>query len=439
MTAEETRRLQLTPAAMIPSRRQRWLWENRIPLGTATVFAGRGGEGKSTFALYVAALLNKGELAGDLVGVKGDVLIISHEDDWSTVMNPRLMGAGANLHAVHKLSVETTIDELTSETIPALPLDLALIREAIETTGARLLIIDPITSTIGGDLYKVADVRRALDPLTALAQELDIAVIGIMHFNKGGGNASDKLSGSHGFRDAVRSVLLFATDEETEQRIVTLDKSNYSQERGSSFAFNLVSTNVYTDDGAMTEVGTVQYLGDTDVTVNDIINRVAGDAEAHEDRNAAQAFLLDYLHGRDDREAPAGDVLKAGRAAGFSDQELKDARRRCRAPRIASQKSGFGGGWVWAISDEGGTQGGQGGAPSTGDTFATFTPPSAPREPAHEEVAPVSYLDHRPAIVTRVDMFCPVCEQPAGMKHPGYCDTTDTAHANHRADQKASV
>ncbi len=207
----DQRDLLLTPASQIPTRRQAWLWAGRIPLGTTTIFAGRGGEGKSTFALYLAALINKGELDGDLHGTAYPVLIISHEDDWSTVMNPRLISAGANLDHVYQVRVRMTVDEITSETVPAFPLDLQLSRDAVEQTGAKLIIVDPITSTISGDLHKVTDVRRSLDPLTQLAQDLELAVIGIMHFNKGTGNASDKLSGSHGFRDAVRSVLLFAT------------------------------------------------------------------------------------------------------------------------------------------------------------------------------------------------------------------------------------
>ncbi|MBO0979900.1 AAA family ATPase [Microbacterium sp. SD291] len=437
----DQRDLLLTPASQIPTRRQAWLWAGRIPLGTTTIFAGRGGEGKSTFALYLAALINKGELEGDLHGNGYPVLIVSHEDDWSTVMNPRLIGAGANLDHVYQVKVRMTIDETTSETVPAFPIDLQLIRDAVEQTGARMIIIDPITSTISGDLHKVTDVRRALDPLTQLAQALEIAVIGIMHFNKGTGNASDKLSGSHGFRDAVRSVLLFATDDETGQRVVTLDKANYSQDRGASFAFNLISTPVYTDDGACSDIGVVQYLGDTDVTVSDIINRTAnGDAETVDDRNAAQAFLLDYLRDRDGYEAAASDVIKAGRAAGFSEQEIKDARRRCRNPRVASQKSGGRGiGWVWAISPEGGTKGGEGGTVPNPATFATFTPPLTQAAADDKEVAPVSYLDYRPAIIDRADMTCPVCSEPVSMNNPGYCDTIDTAHANYRADHPVTA
>ncbi|MGL3150665.1 AAA family ATPase [Microbacterium sp. A82] len=426
----DARQLLLTPASQIPIRRQRWFWQDRVPMGTATIFAGHGGEGKSTFALYLSALAIKGELEGDLRGIGSNILIISHEDDWGTVMNPRLVGAGASLDNVFRLSVETTVDEVTAETVPALPMDLNLIRQAITDTDARLLIIDPITSTIGGDLYKVADVRRALDPLAALAQELDIAVIGIMHFNKGTGNASNKLSGSHGFRDVVRSLLLFATDDETEQRIVTVDKSNYSKERGASFAFNLVSTDVAAADGEITSVGAVEYLGETDISVSDIINRMPSETEGVSDeRNAAQAFLLDYFNGREAFEAAAGDVLKAGRAAGFTDTDIKNARRRCRNPRIESQKSGFGAGWVWAIVHEGVTEGAQGATSQKGDTLGTFVTPSTPREPQGSQG---SHLSERENYEN--DGFCPVCAEPVGMINLDYCDTSDTAHANHRAD-----
>ena len=387
---DATRELRITPASHIQSRRQRWLWADRIPLGTVTIFAGRGGEGKSTFGLHIGSETIRGNLPGDLQGVASPFLVVSHEDDWATVMKPRLIGAGADPDYAYKVGVRVTVDESTHETVPALPIDVELLRDAVTQTGAKLIMIDPITATIGGDMHKVADVRRALDPLATLAQELEIAVVAIMHFNKGAGNVSDKLSGSHAFRDLSRSVLLFATDDETGQRIVSVDKSNYSAERGSSFAFNLTSVLVDTDDGETTSVARVDYLGDTDLNVADIVNRAQDSGTENEDRNAAQAFVLDYLRGVEALEAKAGDVLKAGRAAGFSDQDIKDARRRCRNPRIASQKSGFGGGWVWALEFEGGNHGGEGVNSPDPATIATFSPPSVAERldlPLVEEVA----------------------------------------------------
>ena len=63
------------------------------------------------------------------------------------------------------------IDKETHETVPEFPLDVARIRAAITATNAGLVIVDPITASIGGDLHKVADVRRSLDPLVRVAQE----------------------------------------------------------------------------------------------------------------------------------------------------------------------------------------------------------------------------------------------------------------------------
>lgn len=389
---DEVRELLLTPASQIETKRQRWLWRDRIPLGTCTGFAGRGGEGKSTFALYLTALANRGHLEGDLKGRKIPALIISHEDDWSTVMNPRLQGAGADLDHVYKLSIQTVVDETTLETVPALPLDLQLIRQAVTETGARLIIVDPLTATIGGDLHKLADVRRAIDPLTALAQELDIAVIAILHFNKGQGNASDKVAGSHAFRDAFRSLLLFATDDESGERIVTVDKSNYSQEKGESFAFNLVSQTVHTDDGEQTDVGVVQFLGATDKNVSEIINRQHGEDGDDDDRHAAQQFLLDYLKGKAGYEANAAEAIKAGRAAGFNETEMKNARKRCKSPKIASRKSGFGAGWVWGIE----TDEPQGVTKASKVSLSRKTTPSTPSTtPSEPQLATVTPIGDR--------------------------------------------
>lgn len=338
----ETRELWLTAASAIQSRRQRWLWSGRVPVGTVTVFAGRGGEGKSTFALYLGAMANHGLLDGDFAGTPSPMLILSHEDDWGTVMKPRLVAAGADMDAAYRVAIRSTIDAVTSETIPALPLDIARIRQAVEETGARLVILDPLTSTMSGDPNKLADVRAGLNPLSALAQELDIAVVAIMHLRKGAGNVSDLVSGSHAFRDVARSMLVFATDDETGDRVVTLDKSNYSEERGTSFAFRLRSTTVATDDGESSAVATVEFLGDTDLTAGDIFNRVT-DSDA-DDRSETDRWLIGFMedHGG---IALANDIRKAAARDGMSWDSVKRSSRRI----TDKAKVGFQGAWTWTL------------------------------------------------------------------------------------------
>ena len=337
------RALLLTAAANIRSSRQRWLWDGIIPLGTLALFAGRGGEGKSSFALHLAAKLNAGDLEGDFRGQPHAVLIAALEDDWGTIMKPRLVAAGADLNKTFKLGIAATVDETTRETVPTLPLDIGLIKEAIIQTGARMVILDPATSLMVGDLNKREDVRRSLDGLLAVAQETECTVVLIVHFAKGQGNVSEKISGSHALRDAARSVLLFATDEETGNRVVSMDKSNYSKHAAESFAFQLLDAAVETDDGETTHVARVNYLGVSDVTVSDIVNRGTDDG-AESDRSEAERWLVSYLedqHG----SAPARDILKAARGDGLETQTVQRASRKV----TSKAKSGFQGQWVWTL------------------------------------------------------------------------------------------
>lgn len=372
------RRAKVTPASGIRMERQRWFWDQRIPAGTIAVFAGKGGEGKSTFAFHLVAEATRGRLAGDHYGKPIPVLIWSGEDRWESVTLPRLHAAEANLNHVFKLDIESTVDADTLEVTPNLPADLPHVQDAIEQTGAGLVILDPLSSTMGGDLNKESDVRRTLDGLARLAHTTDTVILAVRHFNKGAGNASDKMSGSHAFRDAARSVFLFAADEESGQRIVSQDKGNYSEHGSGSLAFALDSIEVPMDDGTIATAARVVILGDSDVSVSDIINR-APVGEDTDDRNAAQAFIVDYLRGIDVQEAAASDVLKAGRAAGFSDNEIKHARNRCKHPRIESRKAGFGrAGWVWAIVPEGATEDATSSRTGTNGTYGTYADPVAP-------------------------------------------------------------
>ncbi|WP_442867675.1 AAA family ATPase [Citricoccus sp. NR2] len=380
----------MTRASTIRPRRQRWFWKPEghgvIPLGTGTIAAGVGGEGKSTFMLDLAAQLTRGELPGDLHGTAHPVIIFGPEDDWATVMVPRLMGAGANLEQVFQVQAEVYMDHGRQEQELRFPLNVDLLEQAVNASGAKMVIIDPAPSLMDGDMNKVQDVRKSYGPLMALAQEQDVAMILINHFSKGSGNVGSKLSGSHAWRDLTRSYLAFASDEDSGDRVLSQDKNNYGTGLG-SWRFTLDSVDVATEGGT-TSVGKVRFLGQSDVTVGDIINRGSDDHDGDdEDRNAAQAFVLDYIRENSDvQEVKAADVLKAGRAAGFSDNEVKNARKRCKNPRIASVKSSFGSGWVWQVQIE---------EPDEGVTKVSKVSPSqdmTPSTPSRGEVTPSALI-----------------------------------------------
>lgn len=273
--ATEARSALLTPMSLVQPQRLTFLWANRAPMATCTMMVGRGGEGKSTYSLHVAAQLTRGELDGEFLGSPQNVLLIGHEDDLATVVAPRLIAAKADTDRIFSFAIRARDEEsgLEFTEVPDLAQDMARIRTAVEETGAKLIIVDPLPSMMpGANLDKTADVRRVLNPFMALAAELNICVIAIMHVRKGAGDTRDLLSGSHAFRDVARSVIIFATDDESGQRVATVDKSNYSEARGDSFAFNLVSTTVRAgEEDAI--VARIHDLGVSHISVSDIINR----------------------------------------------------------------------------------------------------------------------------------------------------------------------
>jgi len=270
------------PFSEIKQERQVWLWENRIPISTISALAGAGGTGKTTYAIHVIAQLSNGTLPGEYFGHPQTALIWSGEDKASTQLAPRLTAAGADLAKVRNLVIDAEIDGETGEVTPRLPLDVSAIRAEIDATGSRLVLIDPIASTMHGDLHKEADVRATLDSLARMAEETSAVIMYIRHFGKGGGNASDKMSGNHAFRDAARSVFLFADDDD--QVVVTQDKGNYAPRGEESFAFRLESVEVPAANG-INHMARVIDLGASDTSVGDIINRTPGPAGDDEDEH----------------------------------------------------------------------------------------------------------------------------------------------------------
>ena len=206
------RRLLMTKVSDVKAEAVRWLWQGRVVLGMLNVVVGEPGLGKSTLAYDLAAKLSRGALEGDLYGEPSDALVVTYEDHVASVVRPRLEAAGADVTRVRVIGVRQEDD---SEGLLSLPADLDLIRDAIERTGARLLIVDPIVASLAGEInsHRDQDVRRVLAPLAQMAERYDIAVAAVMHVNKSTAKQFfQRVGGSIGFTGAARSMLLVARD-----------------------------------------------------------------------------------------------------------------------------------------------------------------------------------------------------------------------------------
>ncbi len=104
------------------------------------------------------------------------------------------------------------------------------LRDLVQEGGARLVIIDPFFAYLSPGLSpnNDPDVRRALTPLSRLAEDTDCAIVLIHHPNKAEGmSALHRISGSVGISAALRMALLVAKDPDTDtRRVLASLKSN---------------------------------------------------------------------------------------------------------------------------------------------------------------------------------------------------------------------
>src|SRR5262249_55577804 len=110
--------------------------------------------------------------------------------------------------------------------------DLPLLRQKIEKIGnVVLIIIDPLSAYLGVgkvDTHRQSDVRGVLGPLAELAAEKQLAIIGVMHFNKKADvtDAMLRIADSLAFVAASRHAYIVVDDPEHERRLFVKAKNN---------------------------------------------------------------------------------------------------------------------------------------------------------------------------------------------------------------------
>lgn len=209
--------------SQIEGRSIEWLWDQRIAFGKLTIIDGDPGQGKSMLTVDLAARVSQGwKMPDDSRGLAtgAGVIFITPEDDPDDTIQPRLLRAGADLTRVYDLSTApmgklSPDDEgYEAERDFMIREDLERLEEMIEDTGARLVIIDPITSVLGDhDMYRDNEVRALLSPLRRLLKKKNVAGVIVRHLNKSNNNnVLYRGGGSIAFIGAVRSGMMVVKD-----------------------------------------------------------------------------------------------------------------------------------------------------------------------------------------------------------------------------------
>ena len=222
--------LEFVSAKDVKVRPVKWLWPFFIPKGKITLLQGDPGDGKSTFMLTVAAYMTRGDPLPftDYEEPPEPIRVIyqSTEDDYDDTIVPRFLKAGGNLDNLGFINEDTK--HLTFE-------DPRLL-QAIKESGAKLVVLDPLSSYFGdGNINASNEVRPKFNALIQTARETDCAIVIVNHLNKMAGIGSKyRVPGSIDVVGAVRSILLLARDPEDEdKRYLALLKSNLAPEMGS--------------------------------------------------------------------------------------------------------------------------------------------------------------------------------------------------------------
>ena len=282
-----------------------WLWKPYLPFGKLSVLQGNPGEGKTYFAMHLAAACTNGKLLPNMERMEPfNVIYQTAEDGLGDTVKPRLIEAGADLDRV--LVIDDSEVQLT--------LSDERIEKAIIENNARLVIIDPIQAYLGADvdMNRANEVRPIFMRLGQVAQRTGCAILLIGHLNKAAGMQSlQRGLGSIDIAAAVRSVLFIGKlKHDPTMRILTHEKSSLAPP-GVSLAFSLG------DEGGF------RWVGEYDITADEMLSGIEPQRETKTQQ--AKDLICALLAGG--KQVLSEDIDKAALERGIPGRTVRDAKR----------------------------------------------------------------------------------------------------------------
>jgi hypothetical protein len=310
----------------------RWLWPGRIALGKLTLIAGDPDQGKSVLTVDLAARVSRGAPwpVDGAACPRGEVLLVSDEDNAADTVRPRLDAAGADLGAVHILQAVAPQGE------GARRLDLhhdlsALAGFLAAHPGVRLVCLDPLSAYLGdADNHGQAALRATLQPLGALAARAGVAIVAVLHHNKAGprAGAMRRVSGSLAFVAIARASFLVTRDPSRPDRRLLLPSKNNLGQDSRGLAYRLTPG----------PNGAPRIAWEPDFVTITADQALAGarPEDPQPEQSEAAAWLRELLA---EGSLPAAEVRRAAARAGLAWRTVHRAKK---AAGIASRREGFG-------------------------------------------------------------------------------------------------
>ena len=207
--------------------------------------------------------------------------------------------------------------------------------QAIKQTGAKLLILDPLSSYIGEDcsLNAANEMRTQFNHLIETAREEHCAVVVVHHMNKNATTPLNRTNGSVDIAGAARSILAVTrtpNKANPQERIMVQVKSNLAP-TGSAILFEVAEQGV-------------DFIDEVEMTADEAFSAIAPKmGRPSEKSDAATDFILSLLRGG---KLPATECEQQLKAAGFKKSTIKKAKRNA---GVSSVKEGFT--WYWTLEE----------------------------------------------------------------------------------------
>ena len=297
----------------------KWLWKPYIPYGKITIVQGDPGEGKTSLILKLASELSLGRCFGeDELREPINIIYQTAEDGLADTVKPRLEDSGADCKRI--MVIDDSEDSLSMNDVR--------IEAAIRTTGAKLLILDPLQAYLGVkvDMNRANETRDITKRLGTIAEKTGCAVVLIGHMNKGSGaKAAYRGIGSIDFFAIARSVLLVARIPENPNIRALAQIKNNLEKEGSTVAFE-IKDNVF------------NWVGEYDISIEELLS---GFSQGNKSLKA-ESFLKDLL--KEEDSYPASEIFAKGKILGISKRTLENSKQELGIKSIR-----VGTGWHWKL------------------------------------------------------------------------------------------
>lgn len=151
----------------ITSQDTKWLWYPYLPLGKIVLMQGDPGQGKTTLALFIAAIISSGRQFYDEtpfdVRIPSTVIYQTAEDGLADTIKPRLESMKPDFRNIFVIDEDKQGLTLADYRIEAV----------LKEKAPKLFVIDPLQAYLGADvdMHKANQVRPIMSRIGALAEK----------------------------------------------------------------------------------------------------------------------------------------------------------------------------------------------------------------------------------------------------------------------------